>query len=173
MKKFLFILFSVVICSNAFAESMPIPVKLQSALFLKILSYDRKIKNDIKIAVLDGSNKSEIESSFQAVKGQKISGYSFSVSGISLSELSSMKANSIDILYVTSNNKAHISNIIKSSRSNGVLTITGIPEYVNDGLSVGIGIKNGKPDILVNLSSSKSEDHELSSQLLKLCTIVR
>lgn len=173
IKKILISFFPVFIAFNSYAESMSVPGKLQVALFLKILSYDRAIKNDVKIGILDGSAKSDIESSFQSVQGQKISGFSFSVVDLSVSELSSMKAKGIDVLYITPDNKANISNILKSSRNNKVLTITGVPDYVNDGVSVGIGLKNGKPDILVNLSSSKSEDHELSSQLLKLCTIIR
>lgn len=173
MKKLLLFFLPIFITFNALAETIPVPEKLQVALFIKILSYDRKIKSDIKIGILDGSNKSDIQNSFQAVQGQKISGYSFSVSTISVSEISSMKSKNIDVLYITSDNKSNLSNILKASKNSQVLTITGVPDYVNEGVSVGIGIKNGKPDILVNLSSSKAESHELSSQLLKLCTIVK
>lgn len=165
-------LISSIVCVNAFAESMVVPSKIQAALFLKILSYDRKIKSNIKIGIINGGSKNDIEQSFESLQGQKISGYSFSVTTLSLSDLSSLKSKDVDILYVTPENKANINTIVKSSRSNGVLTITGVPEYVEQGVSVGIGVKSGKPEILVNLSSSKAEDRDLSAQLLKLCSIV-
>lgn len=158
---------------KSFADSMAVPAKLQAALFLKILSYDRKIKGDIKIGILSGSGKGDIEQSFQSLQGQKINGNSFSLTDISLGELSSMKSKGIDVLYVTPDNKGNLSSITRASRSNGVLTITGVPDYVEDGISVGIGLKSGKPDIMVNLSASKDEDRDLSSQLLKLCTVIK
>lgn len=159
---------SFLISFGAFAENMPIPVKIQTALFLKILSYDKSINNNIKIGILNGDNKSEIEESFKEVSSQKIGAFSFSV--VSIPDINSIK--NIDVLYVTPDNKSKISQINKITKDLGILTLTGVPEYVeNHGLSVAIELKDGKPKILINLNSFKKENRDFSSQLLKLCRI--
>lgn len=52
------------------------------------------------------------------------------------------------------------------------MTFTGVPKYVEQGIAVGIGIQDRKPKIHINLSASKAEGAEFSSQLLKLAEIV-
>jgi hypothetical protein len=59
-------------------------------------------------------------------------------------------------------------------QNKSILTITGVPSYVEGGISIGLGLKsNSKPEILVNMGSIKSEKHDISSQLLKLAKIVK
>jgi hypothetical protein len=50
--------------------------------------------------------------------------------------------------------------------------LTGVPDYIYNGISVGIDIKGEKPEILINLKSSKLEGADFSSQLLKISTII-
>ncbi len=163
------------------AEEMPVPPKLQTVLFLKILSYDRVIKSDIKIGVLYSSNtksisvKNEIVSSFKSLSEQKIGDVHFSVTEVSLGELSSLRSKDISVLYITPENKSNMEMITKAARSAGIMTITGVPSYVEDSfISVGIGVKeNKKPEIIVNLSSSKAEGRDFSAQLLKLAKVIK
>ncbi|MEK7432708.1 MAG: YfiR family protein [Cyanobacteriota bacterium] len=171
LKIFFAMFFSLLIVSSVFAETMPVPIKIQTALFLKILSYDRSIKNDIKIGVLNGAYKADAIKSFQAISNEKIGSFSFSV--VEVSDINSIKSKNIDVLYVTPDNKNKIDQINKITKSSGVLTLTGVPEYVeNQGLSVAVEIKDGKPKILVNVTSSKKEKRDFSSQLLKLCRVI-
>ena len=51
-------------------------------------------------------------------------------------------------------------------------TITGVPEYVDQGLAVGIGIRRDRPLIIVNLEQARAEGAAFSSQLLALARIV-
>ncbi len=54
-----------------------------------------------------------------------------------------------------------------------ILTLTGVPEYVEKGLSIGVWIKGERPALLINLAASKAEGADLDSQFFNLVTIVR
>ncbi len=57
---------------------------------------------------------------------------------------------------------------------NGVLSISGVPSLAEEGnVSIGLGAESGKPRIIINLNRVKSENHELSAQLLESSKIVR
>jgi hypothetical protein len=59
------------------------------------------------------------------------------------------------------------------SRRTGVRTVTGVPHYVEDGLGIGIDLRGGRPEIMVNLVASRAEGGDLDAQLLKLARIVQ
>jgi iron complex outermembrane receptor protein len=58
------------------------------------------------------------------------------------------------------------------SRAKKIMTLTGVPDYVELGLSVAIGIKGRKPQITINLPAAKAEGINFSSQLLKLAKVI-
>ena len=47
-----------------------------------------------------------------------------------------------------------------------------MPEYVEEGIAVGIGLRNMRPLILINLEAARAEGAAFSSQLLSLARIV-
>lgn len=59
------------------------------------------------------------------------------------------------------------------SRSKRILTVTNVPNYVVEGVTLGIGIEAGKPKVLLNLSSAAEEKIEFKPQLLKLARTMR
>ncbi len=44
--------------------------------------------------------------------------------------------------------------------------------YVNQRFAVGLEIKDQKPEIIINLSSTRAEGSDFSANLLKLCRII-
>ena len=60
------------------------------------------------------------------------------------------------------------------ARTYAITTATGVPEFVQRGIAVGIGMKaDKKPDILINLPSSRSEGSEFDASLLRIATVVK
>ncbi len=78
----------------------------------------------------------------------------------------------VDVLYVAPLRAVGMDQITTMSRTRNILTLTGIPQYVQEGISVGIGTKAGKPQVLINLKSARLEHADFSSQLLKISRIV-
>ena len=63
--------------------------------------------------------------------------------------------------------------LLEISWAQQILTVTGVPAYVDKGVAVGISLnRENKPLILINLASSKSAGSAFDANLLKLATIV-
>ena len=54
------------------------------------------------------------------------------------------------------------------TKDNSVLSVTGNPDLIEKGVSLGIGIEGKKPKIFVNLASSKAEGVNWNPAILKL-----
>ena len=54
-----------------------------------------------------------------------------------------------------------------------MLSITGNPDLASKDVSLIVGISNGKPKILLNLSSSKGEGIEWNPAILKVAATIK
>lgn len=168
------------------AQGMVVPVKLQLALFLKILPFDRNLKDrvgdEIVFAVLYQNN---FGISYNAKEGllkvvkessiKKIEGIPFRFVLIDIEETNLAEAitrDNVDILYITPLRAVEIEKITNLSRAQKIMTLTGVPDYVESGLAVGVGVKGEKPLIIINLKAAKAEGADFSSQLLKLAKVI-
>lgn len=77
-----------------------------------------------------------------------------------------------DILYVTPLPGFDLDSIVSLSRTRKVLTFTGVPAYVQSGLSVGFGSERGDARILINRKAYMAEGADFSSKLLKLAQVI-
>ena len=59
------------------------------------------------------------------------------------------------------------------TQANKVLSITGTPDFVTKGVTLGVGIENKKPRIFLNLSSSKSEEINWNPAILKVAKTIK
>lgn len=76
------------------------------------------------------------------------------------------------VVYVTPLRSVDVAEIARISRSRGLRTVTGVPEYVEEGIAVGIGERKARPLIIINLRGARAEGSDFSSQLLNLARIV-
>ena len=76
------------------------------------------------------------------------------------------------VVYVTPLRSVDVAEIARISRGRGLRTITGVPEYVEEGIAVGIGERKDRPLIIINLQGARAEGSDFSSQLLSLARIV-
>jgi len=168
-------------------QEMPVPVKLQYQLFLKVLTFDRNLKKRVgdeivigiafqskfrtSLIVMESMVKIIDKSQINEVEDIPIRYVTIDLSNEdNLEEVIAKKR--VNILYVTPLRAFDI-NIIKAiSQAKKITTLTGIPEYVEAGLGVGIGTKGQRPQIIINLPSSKAEGSDFSSKLLNLARII-
>lgn len=76
------------------------------------------------------------------------------------------------VVYVTPLRSVDVAEIARIARGRGLRTITGVPEYVEEGIAVGIGERKDRPLIIINLQGARAEGSDFSSQLLSLARIV-
>ena len=78
----------------------------------------------------------------------------------------------VDIVYVAPLRAVAVDAIPEVTRTLGVLSTTGVPEYVELGLAMGIELSDGSAGIVINRDAATAEGAHLRSQLLKLARLV-
>jgi hypothetical protein len=168
------------------AQNMAVPVHVQYELLMKVLSYDRAIQAregaELRVGVL---YQSKVRASLQAQEEFVAAGHArpvligtkkVSFVPLDQSELGDLGAiidrKWIDILYVAPLRVTGIAAITSLSRASRVLTLTGVPAFVEHGLAVGISVKGKRPQIVINLAAAKAEGADFTSQLLKVAKII-
>ena len=166
-------------------QEMPVPVETQVALFAKILTFDRNLKagpdNEIVIGVVfqkryrrSLNTKDEFMRAISSI--EEVGDFRFRCVPIDIGDrvdlADTISAGGIDVLYIAPLRAMEIDTITSVSRAQRVTTLTGVPDYVESGLAVGIGIKGEKPRIIINWPAAKAEGASFRSQLLKLASVI-
>jgi len=164
-----------------------VPEEIQVPIFLKILTYDRsleaRVKDTIRIGILyfpgndrSKKNKDAIIENLELNKDKTINGVPFSFMEIEFSTEKSLaeviKEKRVNILYVTSDGSLAPKGISTITRAKKILTLTGRMDYVSQGISVGLGVKEEKPQVVINLPSARAEGSDFSANLLKVCKVI-
>ncbi len=154
-------------------------------IFLKLLTYDRSLTGDsqapIRIGVLvqrgsraSASSAKAFLSALERMRNKTINGRSFEVQRLSSSDglAEYLDEKEIDILYVAEGNEADLRRIKSATRHLDVLTLSGNGDLAKQGLSIGLGLREGRPRIMVNLEALQEEGHVLDARVLRLCEVV-
>lgn len=171
-----------------FATFCSVPVvaqvqaKLQAAIFVKLLNYDSALasKKQTKIKfhiVLDGKTakqKSALKTEIGVISRQKIAGKSILVVTTDIGSLASAtSADTAHIYYLPDGTTSGTLNTaLKLAKEQKIPLLAGNKSLAQKGAAVGIAVENNKPQIIVNLKQSKAVGMNLSSQLLKLATVI-
>jgi hypothetical protein len=168
-------------------QEIAVPVSVQYPLFLRILTFDRNLEarvgDEIVIAIVYQEKfkrslnvKDELVRVMDESPIKKIEDIPIRYVPIDIRDKTDLakvvSKNKADILYITPLRTIQTETITAVSRDKKITTLTGVPDYVESGLAVGIGIKGEKPLIIVNLKGAKAEGVNFDSELLKLAKIV-
>ncbi len=63
--------------------------------------------------------------------------------------------------------------VTKYTRGNHVLSVTNVSSFVDRGVTLGVGLENNKPKVLLNLTGSESEGMNWDPKILKISKTVR
>jgi hypothetical protein len=170
------------------AEEMPVPANIQVPLILKILTFDRNFSHKITSSLCIGivydplnpvshQAKTEIAQTLEqyttkTIRQLPIKYVSLEYSGEQpLDEIASV--NDINVFYIMPGTAEYLPALLRVSQAHQITTVTGVPDYVEQGVAVGIGVKkNRKPGILINLPASKSQGNAFEANLLRLAVVV-
>ncbi len=144
------------ITTNSFAQEMAVPANLQAALFKKIFSFNKTLtaKGNVEVAVI-GAGADEVVSAFKSV---------------GLNAKAADQIGGASVVYVMPGAPAPKA----QSASKGVLSISGVTSYVEDGkVAIGLGVEGGKPKIIIHMAQLKAEGQELSADLLKIAKVIQ
>lgn len=169
------------------AQEMPVPPPIQWVLFQKILSFERNLHpradEDIVIGIVyqeEFRPSLEAKEQFYAAVSARPKAKEIHFRCVALPVEKSLDLTGamdqqpgIDLLYITPLREVDLKALAKISQAQQTITLTGVPEYVDAGLAVGLGTKDNKPLILINLPAAKAEGADFTAQLLKVAKVTR
>lgn len=180
------ILLVFAVVSPGRAQEIPVPFDLQWALISKILQFDRSRPEPVDRELVIGvayeegfrlSYTAKDEAMRAAAAFPQLGQQAYRLVAIDLSREADLheaiSRAGVDLLYVAPLRTRDPAAVAAACRATRTPTFTGVPQYVEAGLGVGIGARGGRPEIVVNLQATRSEGLALSAKLLRLCRIVR
>lgn len=151
---------------SCFAQKVSVPENIQAALLTKVLKYNPQIPQDKKIKILVVYNKSSQLDKDEFVGGL---GSSLDIKVITPKELE-RSISGYHVVYF-------IEGMLEGAdicKAFNVLSVTGSTQYVEEGkISLGFGLQNNKPKIMVNLTSLEKEGQSFSSDILRIGEIFK
>ena len=159
---------------------------LQVTLFMKLLKYDRNITRrgaeGLKLGVLYNPDDprsvktyKEFEKKFNMLDNKTIKGMTVILVPVkgAKSLAAAIKNFGINLLYICPGFDSQLSDILRVCNENKVLTMTGYPPYADKGVALGLAVKDGKPQIVINNSVAKQVGSNFSADVLKLAKVIQ
>ena len=136
------------------------PYKIQAAIFAKILGFNKGLSGDIKIYVM-GSG--EMKTYLSKAVGKKAGG------GVikAVDGGDAIPADKPSVIYIDKS-VSNVADVLKYCAENGVMSITGSPDHVSAGASLGVKLLKGKPKILLGTKGTKAEKIKWNPVIFKL-----
>ncbi|MBI5648451.1 MAG: YfiR family protein [Ignavibacteriae bacterium] len=169
------------------AQEVEIPVDMQVSLFSRILTFDRALakpaRQEFVIGILYQKNvriSSELAAELQhAADVQQVQsgGQGLRFVPLPIRDLgdveSAIKTPQLDAVYVTPLRLIDIRALSDATRRRGILSLTGVPEYVEKGIAVGLESAGNRAQIIVNLAAATAEGADFSAKLLNIARVVQ
>jgi len=171
------------------AEDVPVPAIIQVPLLLKILTFDRnfdqRVGSVLRIGVVyvddvpaSRQAKDDISTALNGFADKTIKKLPISYVLLRYSTEQSFedaaKNHGVNVLYVTPGNAKFLAGLLRVSRKHRMTTVTGLPEYVKEGVTVGFDLtSDNKTKILINLNSARLEGVAFDANLLRLSTVLQ
>jgi len=146
---------------SLYAQEMPVPILVQARYFKKVFAYNKSLpKDQIKIVIVYADASAEDKDDLV----QAFSSAGMNASAVKTGQLASQSG--VHVVYAAPG--VDIKVVREFCRTNGVLSITGVPKWVKDGeISIGLDVVNDQPKVLVNAERLKAERQD-AADLLRL-----
>jgi hypothetical protein len=163
------------------AQDMDVPVQMQVALFLKVLTFDRNLvispASEIVVGVVFQSGyRSSVNAKNIAMTALQVTGNSRKIRAIAIdldkeSLGTALPRYTPSVLYVAPLRAVEIGDLATIARNANVTTVTGVPQYVALGLAISVRLQGERPKLVINAEAAKAEGADFSAELLKLAQI--
>lgn len=162
-------------------QEMEVPVSIQVPLFLKVMTFDRQRNQQMDVELVVGiafqsafrasvGARDDAIRALGAISDRKIRIVLIDVDRADLNDV--LQEQHVSILYVAPLRAYDVATLAASASTLRVMTVTGVPHYVELGLAVGARLQNDRPQLLVNLAAARLCGADFTSELLKLVRLV-
>jgi hypothetical protein len=180
--------FSICLAAGPSPQDITVPVALQYELTLKILTFDRHLKARVGHEIVFGIAYEKDNEDSQKVKDellavinelsyQKVENIPLRPVPIAVGDekelAGQLRYEGINILYVAPMRAFDVREFAPICRAMQIMSLTGVPRYVELGVSLGFGVNGKKMEIIINLRSARAEGTDFSSKLLNLARVIK
>lgn len=168
----------------AFAQEMEIPVAVQVPLFLKVISFDRQLRargqTEYVVAVAyQSGNRASTDARDEVIRALKVEhptvlGLPVRLVTVDLDRESlsdCLKIHAASLLYIAPLRAVDVAALTATASAAGVTTVSGVPQYVSEGVAVGVRLQRDRPRILINLQGARLQGADFAAELLKLADV--
>jgi hypothetical protein len=168
------------------AETMPVPVATHVAVLSRVLELDRNMGSGghsaLTVCILfQGGLRESAEAARLAKEAftaaGKVKGLPLRIAPVDLDSGARLEAvvaaGRADIVYVCPLRSVSADSITAATRAAKALSLTGVPSLVEKGISLGVDLKAGKPEIILNLAGAQAEGADFGSDLVKVARVVK
>jgi len=168
----------------ASAQEMEIPVAVQVPLFLKVISFDRQLRargqTEYVVAVAyQSGNRASVDARDEVLRSLKadrptVLGLPVRIVAVDLDHESlaeCLRMHGASLLYITPLRAVDVGALTATAGTAGVTTVTGVPQYVAQGVAVGVRLQRDRPRILINLQGARLQGADFAAELLKLADV--
>lgn len=171
---------------DACAQEVGVPHKLQISLFCKALTFDRNLETrcgeELVICILfQGRYRASHDAMKEVYKAtrdaeiDRVKGLPLRLVNVDLEDKNwaqKVAEQSADVVYLMPVRSIEISDVKKYARERHLLTLCADPSNLADGITLGLRLNDNRPKFVINLSESRSEGADFSSQLLGLAEVI-
>jgi uncharacterized protein DUF4154 len=167
------------------ADSASVPVGLQVELFAKVADYDKTLpgraEGVVRVVVVTRGGVPESTSAAARVLNalsnmSRISGLPHEDSSVQFTDAASLatlcRDRTVGILYMTPGLTDVDDAVARALAGVPVLTVSATADGVPKGIVLGFDLVGAKPKLLVNLTSCRNQNVRLSSDVLKISTVI-
>ncbi|MBF0288911.1 MAG: YfiR family protein [SAR324 cluster bacterium] len=167
-------------------EKMDLPIQLQFKLLIKAATYNRaqSIKDPevlrVGLVYSQQSNSQQVAQEVFALFGTvetKVRQYKLAVVPIEFQNTRQFKQDTegskIHIYYITPGSTSHLASILDISNQLKILTMTGISEYVHQGVALGVANSGSRPEFIYNGETARNSGADFHSNFLRLVRVIR
>jgi hypothetical protein len=142
------------------------PAALQAALFLKLLAFNKNISASGAITIYVVGSP-DFAAEMKKAEGKPVGGATIG----KVVEGTGVPSEKPSVIYIGS--ESSLAQILAYTKGNKILSITGIPDLVSKNVTLAVGTSEGKPKIMLNLSSSKDEGVDWNPAILKVAATIK
>ena len=165
-------------------DEMEVPIDRQIPLLTRVLAFDRSLAGSgpLTVAVVYQERSRSSRQTYEAVVGAvergspSVQGRQVRVVPVPLTTVRALpralRRARADVAYIAPLRAVDVGALARAAAETRVVTATGVRSYVRAGAAVGIGLRDGRPEILLNRRASEAAGADFSARLLQLATLV-
>jgi hypothetical protein len=168
----------------ASAEETSAPATVQAQIMARLLPFDRnfasKVKETVVVVLLEKPNNSDSSSAVKQIAKAlsdvgKIGGHPVTTSVVSYSgagaAVAACKAKGAHAVYVSPGLGSEAGALAGALAGSGIVSFSGVEAYVPGGVSVGVSIVSGRPQMSINLAKARAQRIDFPATVLKLAKV--